>query len=82
MSDARSIKPGDPDHPAEQVKKASFSGVRNGPTYAMRLVLHPLNPDSKEPGPTISEIETIVESAIEQKLPGFTANADATRTDR
>jgi hypothetical protein len=75
---ARVIRPGDSDHPAEQVRNAGVGS--NGPVYSMRLTLHPT--DQTAPTPTIREIEAAVEAAILTTFPGFTVGADATRTDR
>lgn len=78
---ARVIKPGDPDHPGEQVKAAkSLTGKPKGnAVFAARIVLY--NGSNGLP-PTIGRIEAIIRDAIAGAMPGWTANVDATRTDK
>lgn len=75
-STARSIHPGDPDHPATQVKNATKKA--RIATFQMRVTLHGSDPVLS--GPTTMTIEDIVKDALTAR--GYDATVSAMRTDR
>lgn len=78
-SDARVIRPGDPDHPAEQVKAA---GAEPEPeqrvaVYQSRISLYADDPNADLRNADVNEI---VKAAFADR--GFTVNVSTSRTDR
>lgn len=84
-SQARSIKPGDPDHPGEQVKRAGRG--RPAPTgsavYHVRVVVTGDEEQIRSPldAPSIAAVERAITDGIRQAFPKLQARAEATRTD-
>jgi hypothetical protein len=79
--EARVIQPGDPDHPAEQVKRAGPSPAFA--SYAARITIHGVDPAR---APTIKAFASAVSEAlmalVVEPSGSFIVNVDVTRTDR
>ena len=79
--DARVIHPGDPDHPAEQVRAAGAEPKAGEAVYSGRIAIHGLTGDFVE-GPSVTGLQRLIGQAIEDVYPGVTVGVDLTRTDR
>lgn len=83
---ARVIRPGDPDHPSEQVKHAGRPAPSGQAVYHARITVA-LPP--REPAPSIEILEATVATAVANLIDGSKdgtpaeplVKVDATRTD-